>query len=242
MGFAVRGSKHRGAPGEFVLQTPESGLRTENGAAREGISKERQDRFAVDPRFLAIARLVRPQGRRGEIAAEILTDVPDRFQALPFAFLEEPGSEPQPVTVENAWLHKGRVILKFSGIDSIDAADHLRGRHVLIERSQRAALPPHQYYTWELQGCRVVRDLDGVTVELGVVTEVEPLPGGYLLHVSPAGWREESERTGGQADRVTASAQEEILIPLAQEICKRIDTEAKLIVVDPPQDLLELNH
>ena len=50
--------------------------------------------------FLAIARILRPQGRKGEVAAEILTDFPARFQQLQSVFLEVPGQAPKPVSLE----------------------------------------------------------------------------------------------------------------------------------------------
>jgi len=193
----------------------------------------------TDPGFLAIARLIRPQGRRGEMAAEILTDVRGRFDKLRSAFLEQPGAEPSSVKVENAWLHKGRVVLKLAGVDSIDEANRLRGRLILLPPSERATLETHQYYVWELEGCRVVRDLDGVTMEIGIVTEVESTEGVPLLHVAPI--KAEAKDNADIEEREKARPREELLIPLAQTICERIDIEAKLIVIDPPEDLLELN-
>src|SRR5690242_20046763 len=110
----------------------------------------------ADNEYLAIARILRPQGRKGEVAAEILTDFPERFRELRTALLEFPGEPPRPANVENSWLHKGQVILKFSGIDSIESASGLRDATVLIPWDQRSKLSPHQYYLCELQGCRVV--------------------------------------------------------------------------------------
>jgi 16S rRNA processing protein RimM len=171
--------------------------------------------------FLTVARILRPQGRRGEVAAEIFTDFPARFEKLQGALLEAPGQAPRPVTVERAWPHKGRVILKLSGIDSIDSASRLRGLHLLIPWEQRTALPPHHYYLWELRGCRVIWERQGK--EIGTVTDVEPTGGVAVLHVA---------RREGKG---------EVLIPLAQEICTRIDPAGKTIVIDPPEDLLDLN-
>ena len=171
--------------------------------------------------FLTVARILRPQGRRGEVAAEIFTDYPARFENLQGAFLEVPGQAPRPITVERAWPHKGRVILKLSGIDSIESASRLRGLHILIPWEQRTALPPHHYYLWELRGCRVIWERQGK--EIGTVTDVEPTAGVALLHVA---------RREGKG---------EVLIPLAQEICTRIDPAGKTIVIDPPEDLLDLN-
>lgn len=172
--------------------------------------------------FLAIARILRPQGRRGEVAAEILTDFPERFQELQSVFLEVPGEAPQPVHLERGWPHKGRIILKFRGIDSIDSASGLRGLQVFIPWEQRTPLPPHQYYLCELHGCRVIWERQGR--EIGTVVEVEPTGGVDVLHV---------RRPDGKS---------EVLIPLAQEICTRIDLASQTIVIDPPDELLELNE
>ena len=76
-------------------------------------------------KYLAIARILRPQGRKGEVAAEILTDFPERFQQLQTAFLEVPGQAPKPVSLERSWPHKGQIILKFAGIDSIEHGSFL---------------------------------------------------------------------------------------------------------------------
>ena len=175
----------------------------------------------VPERFLAVARVLRPQGRRGEVLAEPLTDSSSRFQGLRQVFLENPGTAPQPIKVENVWSHKGRVVIKFSGVDSIDGASRLKGLHVLIPAEERMPLPPNHYYLWELQGCRVVTDRAGRRVEVGTVTDIEPTGGVDVLHV--------------------ATSRGEVLIPLAQAICTKIDTEARTIFIDPPDDLLDLN-
>jgi 16S rRNA processing protein RimM len=171
--------------------------------------------------FLAVARIVRPQGRYGEVVAEILTDFPQRFRDLRSVFLETPGTAPTGMELERTWQHKGRIVLKFRAIDSIEKASALRGRLVLVPFEDRSPLPLNHYYLWELRGCRVLQERQGETAEVGTVTEVESTGGVDLLHVeTPRG---------------------EVLIPFAQEICKRIDTQAKTIVINPPEDLLDLN-
>ncbi len=175
--------------------------------------------------FLAIARVVRPQGRHGEVVAEILTDFPARFENLRMTFLESAGGVPRQVAIEKVWPHKGRVVFKFSGVDSISDAERLRGLNVCIRAEDRVTLPEHSYYVWELEGCRVVREQGGARQEVGVVTGVERTGGTDLLHVARAGKKAE-----------------EILIPFSQAICVRIDPAAKTIVIHPPEDLLELNQ
>ncbi|HET7099520.1 MAG TPA: ribosome maturation factor RimM [Terriglobia bacterium] len=176
--------------------------------------------------FLAIALIRRPQGRRGEVLAEILTDFEGRFRPGVRVYLEgRPGDVPQPLHFESAWPHKGRIVLKFAGVDSINEAERLRGLHVLIPFQERIPLPEDSYYWSELEGCRVMMRVSGAWVTAGTVAAVEPAPGVPLLHVT----------------RIVPGG-EEILIPLAQDICKRIDPKAKLIIIDPPEDLLDLNH
>ncbi|HZT70096.1 MAG TPA: ribosome maturation factor RimM [Terriglobia bacterium] len=172
--------------------------------------------------FVAIACIVRPQGRKGEVLAEILTDFPSRFTGLQHAFLNDPGNIPWEVKVERTWLHKGKVVLKFAGVDSIDGAEELRGRYVLVPEQEKVVLAAHQYYWFELKGCQVDILREGTRHRLGVVTDVEPTGGADLLHVFDGA--------------------EDILVPLAQDICKVIDTEARLIVIEPPEDLLDLNR
>jgi 16S rRNA processing protein RimM len=174
--------------------------------------------------FAAVARLVRPQGRRGEVIAEILTDLPGRLQSLREAYLENPGGAPAAVHIESAWPHKGRMVFKFRGIESISEAEALRGLHVLISRSERPPLAGGSYYISDLIGCRVVALEDGKERGIGTVTGVEGAGSALRLEVKPLG-----------------SAAGELLIPFAQEICTRVDTESRTIVVNPPEDLLELN-
>jgi 16S rRNA processing protein RimM len=175
-------------------------------------------------RFLAVARVVRPQGRRGEVAAEILTDFPERFENLRRAYLENPGGEPEVVQLENTWPHKGRIILKFSGVETISDAERLRGKLVLIPQDEKVKLPSGSYFVADLAGCRVLRKTGDSFEEVGTVTDVERTGGVDLLRVAPAG-----------------TSKSEKLIPLVETICTRIDIEARTIWIDPPEDLLELN-
>jgi 16S rRNA processing protein RimM len=178
----------------------------------------------VPSQFLAVARIIRPQGRRGEVIAELTSDFPNRFSTLKSVYLENHEQPPSPAILESAWKHKGRIVLKLVGIDTIDAASRLRGRYVLIPFAERVRLPEDSYYWSELVGCRVVLSTRDCGRELGSVTAIEPTGGVALLHVAPE-----------------AGGNEELLIPFARAICKRIDPEAKMIEIDPPEDLLTLN-
>ncbi|MGH9326818.1 MAG: ribosome maturation factor RimM [Terriglobia bacterium] len=191
-------------------------------------SETREDqsaRLSSDPpQFLAVARILKPQGRKGEVAAEMMTDFPHRFGRLPVVYLRDSGSAPVAYTLERVWPHKGRIVLKFAGIDSIEQAERLRSFHVVVPYAERVRLPENSYYWSELIGCQVIAGSAEEPTEVGTVASVEPTAGVPLLHVT----RNRAE-TG------------EMLIPLAQDICKLIDPAKKIILIDPPEDLLELN-
>lgn len=173
------------------------------------------------PKFLAIARITRPQGRRGEVAAEILTGFPDRFQSLEEVLLLTGSEPPRTRRLEKAWPHKGRIILKFQGVDTIDEAERLRDHQVVIPREERVPAPPHHHYVYELVGCRVLEHTRESSKELGTV--------------------EGLERTGGVDLLKVKTPEGELLIPFAEAICRKIDITARVIEVELPEDLADIN-
>src|ERR1700754_3768888 len=127
--------------------------------------------------WIVLAHLVRPQGRRGELLAELLTDFPERFKEHPRVFLAEPNfngteTEARSVAIESSWLplgkNKGRIVLQFAGIETISAAEMIAGLDVLIPREERLPLEDESVYISELIGCTVY---DGAK-QVGVVDEV----------------------------------------------------------------------
>ena len=97
-----------------------------------------------------------PQGRRGEVAAELHTSFPERFaERRELAGLAKDGSR-RTLQVEEHWFHKGHVVLKFAGVDSISDAERLAGMELQIPAEQRAELDAGAAYTSDLVGCEVV--------------------------------------------------------------------------------------
>ena len=168
---------------------------------------------------------------RGEIAADILTDFPERLTKLSRITLWN-GTAPRQVEVRRCWLshsHGGQAIFHFATSNSVDDAKKLVGCEVRIPLAERAQLPDGSYYISDLVGCEVV-ETNGEKV--GIVTDVE-INGEAVLgtpiltvHVDPA--------------RVEAIGAE-IMVPLAQDICVRIDLLGKRIEAILPDGLLDLN-
>jgi 16S rRNA processing protein RimM len=167
--------------------------------------------------LVSVARIARPQGHRGEVIADLMTDFPERFASLDKAYIKRADGRLLVLDLESSRTHKGRVALKFAGYDSINSAEELRDARVMISRDQLIELPDDTYYDFDLIGCEVV-GADGQ--QLGSVEEIQDYGAAPLLLV----------RDGKR----------ELLIPLVLSICVEIDTEQKRIVVNPPEGLLDL--
>ncbi len=163
--------------------------------------------------FVTIARIRRPWGRRGEVIAELLTDFPERLSELPQVWIG--GREHR---IEGSRLHQGAVVLKLAGVDDISSAEPFAGQLVQIPAAQRKELDPGEVYWDQLAGCRVVQN----GAEIGIVRHLDPTVGTPVLVVdTPEG---------------------ELLVPFAEEICRRVDVGAKVIEVALPEGLADLNR
>lgn len=178
--------------------------------------------------WVLVARLIRPQGRRGELVAEILTDFPERFHQRRRLFLIPParvGSASREVELENFWFLRSRIVLKFQGIESINDAEGLRGYEVAIPAAERAGLERDAVYVSDLIGCRLI-DLNAGAADVGEVVDVDRGSSSVdLLVVRRAG----------------RGAGEELLIPLAKEYLVHIDTEKRRVEMRLPEGLGEIN-
>ena len=166
--------------------------------------------------LVAIARVARPRGIKGEVVAEILTDFPARFQSLERVIAVDATGERRELIVDDAWLQNGRVVVKFAGHDSVESAETLRNAELCILESETAELDDGEFFDWELAGCRV-ETVDGQTV--GLVKELM--------------------RTGGTELLVVEGEGKEFLVPFAEAICVEVDLENKVVTIDPPEGLLD---
>ncbi|MFN0110796.1 MAG: ribosome maturation factor RimM [Blastocatellia bacterium] len=167
--------------------------------------------------LISIARIARPQGVRGEVIADLLTDFPDRFSKLDATLVKKANGELVSLQLENARPHKGRILLKFAGFGDMNAAEALRDARVMITADQLVKLPADNYYEFDLVDCAVTT-VAGQFV--GQVTGVQNFGAAPLL--------------------VVRDGDRERLIPLVSRICLEVDTAQKRIVVDPPDGLLDL--
>ncbi|MGH9820349.1 MAG: ribosome maturation factor RimM [Pyrinomonadaceae bacterium] len=166
--------------------------------------------------LVAIARIVKPRGLRGEVVADILTDFPERFKGLERITALMPGGKRAELKIEEHWFQKNRVILKFENYDTVETAENLRDAEICVPESDTVDLEVDEYFDWQLIGCSVVT-IDGQAI--GKVSEVM--------------------RTGGTEILTVKGETKDFLIPFAATICTDVDIEKKVVRVDPPDGLLE---
>ena len=164
--------------------------------------------------------MVKPQGRRGEVSAELHTDFPERLAERKRLWALTPRGERRELELESCWPHKGRLVLKFRGVDSITAAEALAGCELQIPQQERGELAPGAVYVSDLVGCAVMDAATGA--EIGRVAEVQFGAGEAPLLVLRKGGREQ-------------------LVPFAADFVKRLDLEARRVEMLLPEGLLELD-
>lgn len=182
--------------------------------------------------WLALIR--RPQGRKGEVFADILTDFPEKFTERrrlwlvpgntgPQAARSSAPAPPREVELIAHWPHKGGIVLHFAGVDSITAAESLAGLAVAIPRAERAQLASDEAYIDDLIGCSLFDVAGAEPVQIGVIEDVDSTAGPVALLVV----------RGGRG---------EILIPFAKSFLRSIDLPAKRLEMALPEGLVELNQ
>lgn len=203
------------------------------------------------PRWIIVARILRPRGNKGEVAAEILTDFPERLTKWPEVFVgraENPGTErgtetaPRCIGVKSCWLsqnHRGQAVFHFEGVTSINEAEKFRGLDVLLPFEQRVTLPAGQYFAADLIGCSIFEHPSSTSALSSSPCSLSEAPGflGIVRDVQFIG-----DNISGTPLLEVETSQGELLIPLADDICTRIDTTAHRIDVTLPDGLHNLNR
>lgn len=205
------------------------------------------------PAWILVAHILRPRGNKGEVAVQLLTDFPERLTKLNEVFLGRVfdhtfagvfgAAEPQPIGVKSCWLsqnHRGQGVFHFAGVDSINDAQKYRGLEILLPFEQRVNLPAGQYFVADLLGCAVFETKAEMPAVASPPCAMESVPQ-FLGNVQDVQFPGEGEGMRGTPVLEVQTAQGELLIPLAQDICRRIDIAGRRIEVVLPEGLRELN-
>jgi 16S rRNA processing protein RimM len=213
---------------------------TESSVSGTGASRQK---------WVALARILRARGNKGEVAVELLTDFPQRLKELKEVFLGdgasdgERGGAPRRVGVREFWVdrnHAGQAVYWFEGFLSINEAEKLRGLDVLIPFEQRVVLPAGQYFVEDLVGCSVF-EVPGAGEGSAVASSPCSMSEAPMLIGSVAYVQAVGEAQAGTPILVVNVRGAELLIPLAEDICKRVDVVGRRIEVVLPDGLRDLN-
>ena len=160
---------------------------------------------SAGPLWLAVGRITRAHGIKGEMAVLPLSQITSRFQPGSHLFLGEQGDK--PVTVSSSRPHGQRVLLSFEEVRDRTEAERLRGEFLFVPASSAPELPEGEYWAHELIGCEAVTESGR---SLGTIREVIHTPANDV-------WAADGE-------------QGEVLIPALKDVVALVDVAGKRIV------------
>jgi 16S rRNA processing protein RimM len=180
--------------------------------------------------WVQVAHVLRYRGNKGEVAAELQTDFPERISTLKEVWLRKDAGEPKAVGLQKFWIDRNHPrigIFHFAGSTTISDAEKWRGYDVLLPFTQRAEPAAGQYFITDLIGCTVFEIVgeNTQTVALGTVSDV----------LSPG------EGSLGTSVLEIQTSTGELLVPLAEDLCPRIDVVGRRIDVRLPEGLKDIN-
>lgn len=168
--------------------------------------------------LLSVGQITSTHGLKGEVKVYPTTDDPEvRFRQLKDVILKMP-KEDIPVTIRSVRFSKNLALLKFEGIDGIDAVEKYKGAYVCVPRDKAQKLGADEYYEADLIGMDVVSD-EGDS--LGILTKVLHTGANDVYEIEP----EQEERKS-------------FLIPAIKECIKKVDVENGTMTIHVMEGLL----
>lgn len=193
--------------------------------------------MSATSKFVTIARILRSRGNKGEVAAELLTDFPERLKTFKEVFLSDGKVAPRTAGLKSFWVdrnHPGFGVFHFEGVSSINDAEKLRGYGIQIPIEQRVELPAGNYFVTDLIGCSAF-ELPSVAPAVSSAPSAPSRAPSLLGSVRDVFFPGESQP--GTPLLAVDTSSGELLIPLAEDICKKIDVAARRIEVLLPEGL-----
>ncbi len=165
---------------------------------------------------VALGKILRTRGVKGELLVFPLTDDPKRFTRVEKVLISDSSGREEIYRIKRSRIFQGKVLLQLEGIEDREKASSLQGRYLEIPREDVPTLPEGRYYLFDLIGSQV-ECLKGE--KLGEVKEVLSFPANDVL--------------------VVRKKKKEHYIPFIKDVVKEIDPKKKLILIEPINGLLE---
>lgn len=169
---------------------------------------------SAEPHFLAVGRISKPHGIKGEVRVELMTDQPERFELLDAIYVGE--DSPRRVAINSVRYHQGIVLLRLEGYPTRTEAESLRGELLQVPISEAVPLEDGEYFLYQILGLEVFTN-DGQS--LGRLTEIL--------------------ETGANNVFVVEGMKRQYLLPDIPDVIKEIDIENGRLVIDPLPGLID---
>lgn len=162
--------------------------------------------------FYQVGKIVNTHGIRGEVKVIATTDFPkERFKPGNKLYAFKPdATDGVELTVAKSRRHKQFFMLTFEGLDNINLVEKFKGDDLKISEDQQEELDDGSYYYHQIIGLDVV-DEDGEV--LGKIKEILS-PGANDVWV------------------VSRKGKKDLLLPVIDDVVKKVDLEAKQVVVE----------
>lgn len=164
---------------------------------------------------LEIGRICGAHGLRGDVKVHLHSGNPDPLLIAEAVFLQFPSGIRRTVEIVRQVIHKGQVLLRFRGFESIDRAKEMIGAKVLLAAMDLPDLDVDEYYWGQLKG------LDIIDRERGNI-----------------GCLDDLFTTAAHDTYVVRGRYGEVLVPAVKEFIKDIDLDGGLINVSLPRGLI----
>lgn len=193
--------------------------------------------MSIDDSWIVLAHILRPQGRKGEVLAEVLTDFPESFTTRSNLFLipgemEDSTNHALPTTVSSVWRpvgkNRGKIVLQLKGSTSISEAESLAGLNLAVQSKDRLPLESESVYVGDLVGCTIFNRQNAVGEIIGV--QFPSATDGSRIENAPS------------LLEVRSIAGDEVLIPFAKDFFISLDMDHKKLVLHLPEGLVEINR
>ncbi len=158
--------------------------------------------------YFRVGVITNTHGLNGEMKVFPTTEDIGRFEDLQAVLIDRAGTLEEH-EAEHVKYFKNLVILKLSGIDSIEAAEKLKGLDLLVRREDAIPLGPGEYYIADVLGLQV-SDEEGNTV--GILNDVLQTGANDVYVISREG-------------------KKDLLLPVIPDCIKKVDTEAGIVTV-----------
>jgi 16S rRNA processing protein RimM len=183
-------------------------MKQQNSSAAEGKTQTAGSSAPDEPVLLVVGKFRRPHGIGGEILFEVLTDFPERLQKGKRLLV---GDSQTPVIIEAARHHNSGLLFSIEGVADRETASRLTNQVAFVRADEIPQLDDDRYYHHELLGMTVV---DETGNPLGIVGEILPTGANDVLVVVDANGNEQ-------------------LLPMIDEVVKKIDQEKQELIVKP---------